>query len=285
MSKKFQLYLGEIKRDIDVLRSGRYAARFSRWSGDGVLVTELFDLASISGLVAGLKAVNELFINLRFTDHEAIEDDKCGIWDRPRTYQVTVSVDGRNALDGTDDEIYWRTRKAGALALIHVAERFGASSAVVQQLKADYSSVPEGPDYPQTPAFDQEKFRRAYGAPVSIGEPEEVLQAAPGSLWVMLKHESADGEVGYEAIFQALKDFAHEQGLGEWEGDSQGAGEGDVSFYVHDQKRASELMLKFLAGAYEGIQVRIAEEFSPIGLLRHWKERHLRVKGFIAPCS
>lgn len=264
MSRTFELDFGEFKRDIDVLRSGRFADRISRWSGDGVLLSELFELASRSGLVAELNAVNELFINYRFTDHEAIERGKCGIWDRPRTYQVAVSVDGRNALTGTDDEIYWRTRKAGALALIYVAEHFGTSSTVVQQLKADYAGVPEGPDYPPTPAFDEEKWRQACGAPESAAEPAQELPATPGSLWVMLKHRSKEGEVSYQSIFQALKDLAHEQGLGDWEGDSQGGGEGDISFYVHDQKRASELMSAFLARAYGDMQF-FAEDFSPFG--------------------
>ena len=265
MSRAFELDIGEFKRDINVLRSGHFAARFSRWSGSGVLLSELFDLASTSGLVAELKAVNELFINFRFTDHEAIEKDECGIWDRPRTYQVTVSVDGRNALAGTDDEIYWRTRKAGALALIYVAEHFGTSSAVIQQLKTDYSSIPEDPDYPPTPAFDEGKWRRACGSPETAVESAHEFEAAPGPLWVTLKHRLKNGELSYEPIFRALRDFAREEGLGRWEGDSQGGGEGDVSFYVHNQKRAAELMSAFLARAHADIEFRIAEDFSPIG--------------------
>ncbi len=75
--------------------------------------------------------------------------------------------------------------------------------------------------------------------------PDEPLADAPGELWVGFRLSADDA--ADEAVLATLVQHVESSGLGEWSGQSVGAGQRDVTFEVSNKKRVGRLIAAFFA--------------------------------------
>ena len=209
---------------------------------------QLDEIVQTSGLQHYLKKLSGLCVEFRFSDRYGIDESGSRFIGR-KFFYVSVLVDVTGFAHGIDHEArYCRLKRVSIEGLIYAAQRFKAPPEILESLRDSLGEVPVGPPWPPIPEGPKIPPADPFDAGPSV-DKESSFDAERGVLWIHT--DDAEDEV-IAAIVSELTGFVHDQQLGEWDGDSRGAGEADISFDVHDLKAAARDIRHFVEKTWPG---------------------------------
>lgn len=169
-------------------------------------------------------------------------------------YVVTVKTDVSGYRYGFDrQERYWRTLRVYLEALAHVADVLEVAPETAANLRRELDSIPMAPPWPAIP----EVGPCEQSVPTVSESRDADLSDEPGVLWIT----TADSEdEGAQHVFDQLTAFVQEKRLGEWNGDSRGGGEADISFEVSNLRDARIQILAFVKRRWPELSFTVGDQ-------------------------
>ena len=206
-----------------------------------------------SGLATFCQQLSDLCIYLS-RDGEFGVDAGRSCFESKRVYNAFVHVDVRGYRNGFDrKERFWRELRVCLEAFLHVAEVFSASSETIDYLQREIDALPASPPWPLIP--EVKPYESEIQSADTRRDPD--LSDEPGVLWITT---SVNEDADIQRVFSQLTAFVHEEGLGEWDGDSRGGGEADISFEVSSLRDASKRILAFLKLRWPDLEFAITDQ-------------------------
>ncbi|MBD8528289.1 hypothetical protein [Pseudomarimonas arenosa] len=189
-------------------------------------------------MAAACSSLSELYIEESRDEFFGV-DESLSHFESKKVFCAFVHIDVRGYRDGFDpQERFWRTLRVAVEAFLFVGRKFKATAETMAYLQRELDALPTAAPWPPIP--DVKPWEPpASDEPVPNGE----LADEPGTLWIITADDE-DTVIG--PMFQAITAFVHEKELGEWDGDSRGAGEADISFDVDSLKRSAKRIRSFL---------------------------------------
>jgi len=233
----------------------RNAAR-KWWSCSELLHSDLLEVVRSSGLEEFLKErLKHLVVELRYDDYFEADEANSYFEDKAKKiFRLCVHADGTGLAEPvSDEERYWPLKAAIVQAFIIAANKFNAPRDVKDRLENALSNCPKSAPWPALPRAALEIVRE-----ISLVKPsfQESVGEGEGMLWISFKHAPGEDVV---RIYEGLKSLMAETGLGEWDGDSQGAGEADISFEVLNLRNAATVVADYLQREWPAIAFVISE--------------------------
>lgn len=209
------------------------------WDGLQELNSVLDRIFHESGLASFCRQLSDLCIYVRRDESFGVDTAR-SCFESKRVYNVFVHVDVRGYRNGFNQrERFWRELRVCLQAFVHVAKVFRASSGTIDQLQLEIDGLSTAPPWPTIPEVIP------YGPAVQFAPSrcDGELPDDSGVLWIT----TVDSEnVDIQDVFDHLTTFVREKRLGEWDGDSRGGGEAEISFEVSNLRDARNQVLAFV---------------------------------------
>lgn len=274
MPPKTSRFAGIVPNDFkDTIRGLDSNASRRYWIGIDQINWELKQLLVEAGWFADAStATGQLTIELRYTArHGVVLADSGWLQGRRKHYQVCVEANGFGlAQMPPHEERYWPLKRSCVQALCTATQAMGGSPAVLQRLEEALAATPVSPPWPAAPAFDL-KLAAGFHDPVGAdGRPADTglarkdpLPDEPGTLWLTIEIPAAFSTASEDRVVEEIKDFMARSQLGEWDGDSSGGHELDVSFEVPSLQMAAKKLTAFMKKNFGTLEFRVGSECGP----------------------